>query len=208
WDSGQARVTLAWNPHPGARPETGPRIVKSPPLHTSVAFGPGGRTLATARGNQIRVWELTADGPATERAGSDHDLILGIWRGVAAEVGGEQLPQGIIDTVQPTLTFSADKVIIKPQGKIPKPFLEMAVSKGTLPKEAASVIEKGTEGIYHLDPSKSPKQIDFSMLGDIKKTGLGIYQLDGDTLKVSLSIDPTNVDQRPTEFTTKAGEMR
>ncbi|HKA07629.1 MAG TPA: hypothetical protein VKD71_10250, partial [Gemmataceae bacterium] len=36
----------------------------------------------------------------------------------------------------------------------------------------------------------------------------GIYQLDGDTLKVSLSIDPTNVDQRPTEFTTKAGEMR
>src|SRR5205823_12704263 len=94
------------------------------------------------------------------------------------------------------------------QGTLPKPFLEMAVAKGMLPKEAATIVEKGIEGIYHLDPSKSPKQIDFTILGEVKKTGLGIYQLDGDTLKLCLSIDPAKVDQRPKEFAAKAGEKR
>jgi uncharacterized protein (TIGR03067 family) len=201
WDRAKARVVRVWTPHPGGdgAPKPGFSI---PPR---VAFAPNGRTLATAHGNEIKIWDLAADGPA---AASDSDLILGTWRGVAAEVGGEAMPQELIDTVQPTLTFTADKVIAKPQGRIPKPFLEMAVSKGVLPKEAASIVEKGTEGIYHLDPTKSPRQIDFTILGEIKRTGLGIYQLDGDTLKVCLSIDPAKVDQRPNEFATKEGEMR
>src|SRR6185437_7062014 len=35
-----------------------------------------------------------------------------------------------------------------------------------------------------------------------------IYTLDGDTLKLCLSIDPDKVAERPKEFSTKEGEMR
>src|SRR5262249_44252161 len=80
-------------------------------------------------------------------------------------------------------------------------------SKGMLTPVATTVLEKGVEGVYHLDPTKSPKQIDFTTLGEFRKTGLGIYSLEGDTLKLCLSIDPEKVDQRPTEFATKPGEM-
>ena len=138
----------------------------------------------------------------------DRELILGTWRGVAAEVGGQPMPQQFIDMMKPTLTFTADKVVGKPQGPLPKPFLEMAVSKGMLPKEAAAIIEKGTEGVYHLDPTKSPKQIDFTILGEVRKTGLGIYSLDGDTSSSACRSTPEKVSERPKEFATKAGEMR
>ena len=142
----------------------------------------------------------------TERP--DSKLILGTWRGVAAEVGGQPLPKEFIDTVKPTLTFTADKAVGKPEGTFPKPLLALATAQGLLPKEAAAVLEKGVEGVYRLDSTKSPKTIDITWLGEVKKAGLGIYQLDGDTLKLCLSIDPAQVDQRPTEFAAKAGEKR
>jgi uncharacterized protein (TIGR03067 family) len=141
-------------------------------------------------------------------AGPDRDRILGTWRGVAAEVDGQAVPKEFIEMAKPTLTFTPDKVVGKPRGTIPKAFLEMAASKGMLPKEVAAIIENGAEGLYHLDPTKAPKEIDFTILGDLKRTGLGIYQLDGDTLKLCLSIDPAKVSERPKEFATKAGEMR
>src|SRR5262249_36174428 len=147
--------------------------------------------------------------PATpQTAKSDKEAILGVWRGVAGEIGGEAMPQEFIEMVKPTLTFSTDKSTARPQGTIPKSLLEMAASKGLATPLATTVLEKGVEGVYHLDPSKSPKQIDFTTLGEFRRTGLGIYTLDGDTLKLCISIDPEKVDQRPKEFTTKAGEMR
>lgn len=207
WDRGKKRVVASWTPHPDAQPEFGPRVGKAPPMWTSVAFGPDGRTLATARGSLIGVWDLDARTPASTTA-PDKELILGSWRGVATEIGGQPMPQEFIDTMKPTLTFTADKVSGKTHGTFPKPFLEMAVSKSMLPKEAAAIVEKGLEGIYHLDSTKSPKTIDIITLGEARKTGLGLYTLDGDTLKLCLSIDPEKVSERPTEFVSKAGVLQ
>ncbi len=177
----------------------------------SVAFSPDGRYAISGSADMtVRLWRLP-DPPPPEKvapAQSDKELIQGAWRGVAAEVGGQQLPQDFIDLVKPTLTFSAEKLTSKPQGTIPRPFVEMAVSKGLLPRETAAVLENGIEGIYHLDPTKSPKQIDLTLLGEIRKTALGLYSLDGDTLKLCLAIDPSKVAERPKEFAAKAGEMR
>lgn len=144
--------------------------------------------------------------PAAQK--SDNELILGTWRGVAAEIGGQAMPQQFIDMLQPTLTLTADKMTGKPHGTFPKPLIDMAVSQGMLPKEAVTIVEKGTEGIFHLEPTKSPKQIDFTILGEVRKTGLGIYELNGDMLKLSISIDPEKVSQRPREFASKQGEQQ
>src|SRR5262249_45571320 len=138
----------------------------------------------------------------------ERDLIQGTWRVAAAEVGGQQMPPEIIAAVKPTLNFSADKVFARPEGTVPKPFLDMSIANGVIPKEAATLIETGVEGIYHLDATKSPKQFDVTTLGKFHQTGLGLYQLEGDTLKLCLAIDPGKVGERPTEFSAKAGENR
>ncbi|MFL5342374.1 MAG: protein kinase domain-containing protein [Gemmataceae bacterium] len=137
---------------------------------------------------------------------SDNQLILGTWQGVSAEFGGQQMPREIIDTIKPTLTFTPEKVISKPQGTFPKAVLDMVIAQGILPKNAASVVENGVEGVYHLDPTKSPGQIDLTMLGEVRKNALGIYRLEGDTLTICVSVDPDKVAERPKEFASKAGD--
>src|SRR5262249_34073463 len=78
WDRGQRRATVAWNPHTYTPPEfRTPPGRKAAPPRTGIAFSPDGRTLATARGSQIRIWELAPAAPK-----SDHDLIQGTWRAV------------------------------------------------------------------------------------------------------------------------------
>jgi uncharacterized protein (TIGR03067 family) len=139
---------------------------------------------------------------------TDKELILGTWRGVAVEMGGQKMPQTILDMMKPTLTITADKVTSKAEGDGAREFLNIAVKNGLLTKDAAAIAEKGGEGIYHLDSAKSPKTIDIVTLGGVRKTALGIYSLDGDTLKLCLSIDPDNVAERPKEFVTKEGELR
>ena len=54
----------------------------------------------------------------------------------------------------------------------------------------------GKDGTFELDATKSPRQIDF-VRG--KSRQIGIYELDGDKLK--LCVGPA--DDRPTEFKTK-----
>ena len=58
-----------------------------------------------------------------------------------------------------------------------------------------------------LDPAKSPKAIDYSVTGGLYagKTQLGIYQLDGDTVKFCFS---TPGGERPDAFTTKPNSGR
>ena len=179
-----------------------------------MALEPDGRWRFVSYMNQTR--GVPFGDPIAPRRGAptadkpDLDRILGSWRTVEVEVGGDSLPKEVIATVDPTLTltFSADKVFVKPQGTFPKAFLEMAVAKGLLPKNAATIVEKGTEGTYRLDPTKSPRQIDFTFSGEVQMIALGIYQLDGDKLKLCLCVDPVKFDQRPTEMATKAGQTR
>ena len=74
---------------------------------------------------------------------------------------------------------------------------------------AKVVVKRGDkqifEGTAKLDASKSPKMIDVTQEsdGDLKgKTIPGIYELDGDTLKVCSG------KERPTDFTAAAGSVR
>lgn len=56
---------------------------------------------------------------------------------------------------------------------------------------------EGIEGTVKLDTTKSPKSIDLDVNGRIIK---GIYELDGDTLRLCYNLTS---DQRPTEFESK-----
>ncbi|GAC1463147.1 MAG: hypothetical protein NVSMB9_00260 [Isosphaeraceae bacterium] len=64
-----------------------------------------------------------------------------------------------------------------------------------------------TQGVRKLDASRKPRELDDThTLGPFKgKTYLGIYELDGDTLK---TCNGTAGQARPTEFTTKPGSGR
>jgi uncharacterized protein (TIGR03067 family) len=79
-------------------------------------------------------------------------------------------------------------------------FVTFEGAKHTL-KKGDAVIQVGTQTI---DPSKSPKTIDVTMTeGPSKGTVmLGIYEIDGDTLKVCF--DPQG-KKRPTEFKSPTG---
>ena len=63
------------------------------------------------------------------------------------------------------------------------------------------------EGTLQVDPTKKPRAVDLkSTKGRLQgQTGLGIYELDGDTLKLCL-VEPTR--DRPSDFTSKAGSGR
>ena len=60
---------------------------------------------------------------------------------------------------------------------------------------------------FKIDPSKKPKSIDYTMTeGPTKgKTHLGIYELDGDTVKFCFAAPGK---ERPTDFTAKEGSER
>jgi uncharacterized protein (TIGR03067 family) len=102
----------------------------------------------------------------------------GIWTFESVEAGGKKAPADDLKGL--TITFAGDKYTVK---------------KGD------EVIQIGTQ---KLDPSKSPKTIDVTVTEGLKKgaTMLGIYEIDGDTLKVCFDEEGK---KRPTEFKSPAG---
>jgi uncharacterized protein (TIGR03067 family) len=141
---------------------------------------------------------------------SDESRIKGAWRPVAVEIGGEALPKEFVEMMQGSVTFADGKVTDRVH---PPPALVKGLSglggKSPLPvpKELAAAWARGEEGVYHLDPTKTPKTIDVTLFGPIRKTMLGVYVLDGDTLKICMALDPDRTDQRPTDFATRPGTM-
>jgi len=76
---------------------------------------------------------------------------------------------------------------------------EFAIKKGE------QVVFKGK---FEIDSSKKPKAIDMTITeaakqGHIDKTGLGIYALDGDTLK--WCVNEPGETERPKEFSAASG---
>jgi uncharacterized protein (TIGR03067 family) len=102
----------------------------------------------------------------------------GVWTFESVEAGGKKAPADELKGM--TLTFAGDKYTVK---------------KGDM------VIQVGAQ---KLDPSRSPKAIDVTVTEGLNKGAvmLGIYEIDGDTLKVCFE---EGGKKRPTEFKSAAG---
>lgn len=91
---------------------------------------------------------------AKDDAKGDHEKIQETWQVVSAEDSGRKAPDEVIKNLK--LVITKDKITYK-------------------------VGDKTTEWSYKLDATKKPKWIDLTE-GD--RTMLGIYELEGDNLKI------------------------
>lgn len=118
--------------------------------------------------------------PADDKADLEQEIkkFQGTWTIESSEAGGNELPADELKTL--VVTFEGEKHTVK---------------KGD------EVIQVGTQKI---DPSKSPKTIDVTFSeGPHKGTVmLGIYEFDGDVLKVCFDSEGKT---RPTEFKSPPG---
>src|SRR5262249_40916139 len=112
---------------------------------------------------------------------TDLDKLQGTWMATAMVHNGKAAPKEIVEKV--SLTFNGDKV------EFDGP---MASAKGEKPTKP--------EFKFKLYSSKKPKSIDMlALAGKFKgQTQLGIYELDGDELKLCLPNQEGKV--RPSEF--------
>jgi uncharacterized protein (TIGR03067 family) len=69
------------------------------------------------------------------------------------------------------------------------------------------IVPNGERSEYKLDPSKKPKQIDITPLDGKEKgkTIRGVYELDGDKLKLHVAYPDST--ERPTDLESKEGAM-
>jgi uncharacterized protein (TIGR03067 family) len=121
---------------------------------------------------------LLSAADAAQKPQRDGDRIQGTWTVTSSEREGKKEPGTEKDPLQ--LEFAADTFR----------FLLPAGARHKQP--------------YKLDPSKKPKTIDWLDGGKNgpSKPLLGIYELDGDTLKICWGKEG---GERPQEFQTKAG---
>src|SRR5204862_7126978 len=103
-------------------------------------------------------------------AKGDKEKIQGTWSVVSGKRGGKAIPEESAKNIQ--LVIAGDKFTIKNKDRV-------------------------REFTFKLYPDKKPKAIDVDMGGTV---GEGIYQLDGDTLKL---IHGEAGDARPKEFVSK-----
>lgn len=128
--------------------------------------------------------EAEKPGPKGEKTS-----LAGTWKAVLLEVNGKRRETDALLTKQPVMaikwTFTGNKLQIRGEGK---------------------TIEAG----YTVVPSRSPKKIDLTFHfqdADVEQPAiaLGIYSLEGDTLKVCFILDP-QVPTRPLKFDVKGVE--
>ena len=122
---------------------------------------------------------LAVRGLAQDDAGKkERDDLQGEWRILKAYDNGEKVP--VLDIKDMTIKFAGSAVVVREGNKVQDRFT------------------------IKLDPSKKPKAIDFLVTEGKKKgsTDLGIYLLEGDSLKLSIK---EGGPDRPKEFASKAG---
>ncbi len=105
--------------------------------------------------------------------GGDRAKLQGTWQARSLMKGGKEMPEAEVKSIK--MTFAADKVSIHKGDGVSK------------------------DGTYKLDATKKPREIDIT-IGD--KTGLGIYQLEGNTLTLCLT---EGEGARPSEFKSEPG---
>jgi uncharacterized protein (TIGR03067 family) len=122
---------------------------------------------------------LTAAQAPSGDAKKDQDALQGTWTVVTAEADGKHLPAEQTKSLK--LIFHGDKYTFQTP-------------------------DHGIAGTYKLDPAKKPRAIDATRAEgpDKGKVVLGIYQVDGDQLKMCFGAP--GEDTRPKDFAPKAGE--
>jgi len=129
----------------------------------------------------IATWVLAAPAVARDDARKEMAQLEGEWSMVSGEANGVALPDATART-----------------GKRVARDGETTISFG------GQVYFKAK---FTIDPAKKPRQIDYVMTeGPTKgKTHLGIYELDGDTVRFCFAAPGA---ERPTDFTAKEGSQR
>lgn len=118
--------------------------------------------------------------PVSEEAKKDMKALEGEWSMVSSMVNGMPLPEIFMTDMK--LTFKDD---------------EITAMLG--PNRALNTK-------YKLDPAKKPKEIDYQPRDPSKgKPQLGIYELEGDALKICYAVPGR---ERPSDFTAKMGSDR
>lgn len=122
---------------------------------------------------------LGAAGAQAQDARKDQELLQGTWVMAAKEFMGKKATEDEIKKL-------GTRAVIK----------ENTITISTLDAGEYVVVSEST---FKLDPATKPKSMDIAVTsGPSKgKTGLAIYELDGDTLKVCYAIDE---GKRPTRF--------
>jgi RNA polymerase sigma factor (sigma-70 family) len=121
---------------------------------------------------------------ADDKTNDDNDAIQGTWKVTGVEMNGKDMPDdaGAKEMKSAKWIIMADKLTV------------------SMPKQGQHDVT------YKLDPTKKPKQIDFTPLdgppNEKGKTGHGIYSLEGDVLKLCMPRVP-DAGERPTELRTK-----
>jgi uncharacterized protein (TIGR03067 family) len=131
--------------------------------------------------SQAAVLVLVCTGSAQDATKKEMSRLEGEWSMVSGQANGLAMPQELVKT-----------------GKRVAKNAETTITIG------GQILFKAT---FSIDPTKKPKTIDYTMTeGPTKgKTHLGIYELDGDTVKFCFAAPG---EDRPTEFTAKEGSQR
>jgi uncharacterized protein (TIGR03067 family) len=123
---------------------------------------------------------LGADAPA-DAVKKDMMLLEGEWSMVSGERDGQKLPEELVKTGKRSSKDGETSVTLN----------DMVIMKAK----------------FTVDPSKKPKEIDYTITDGAEKgkMRLGIYEIDGDTVKFCFGAPG---DKRPTDFTAKEGSDR
>jgi uncharacterized protein (TIGR03067 family) len=108
----------------------------------------------------------------------DRKIMTGTWRPISYQKDGKKFPEEQLQKTRTTFDATG-KVTVQLEGKI--------------------IIQ----GQITIEPSKKPKQSDGTFTeGELKGKTLGIYELDGDRMKICYALPGKD---RPTEFSSKPG---
>jgi uncharacterized protein (TIGR03067 family) len=129
---------------------------------------------ATKPGSGLLLFVLKREAPPKEEdKKTDKDKLQGPWQAVSGEKRGQPVADNLVQNYK--VTFTGDKIKL-------------------------STIDDSPEGTYTLDPAKKPKTIDITISD--RERAIGIYEVDGDTLKLCM-VEDKDGNERPTEFAGK-----